>query len=114
MTHPIVQAYKYDSLDRVIEAEEKSNGQQNWIQEFGYDRYGNRTSFNQLIGQTQQNQTLSVDPNTNRFWTGQGYVYDLNGNLIEDAEGRQFTFNGDNKQTEVRDDQNNIIGEYFY
>jgi hypothetical protein len=37
---------------------------------------------------------------TNRFTTGQGYSYDLNGNLIADADGRQFTFNGDNKQTE--------------
>ena len=114
MTNPIVQTYKYDSLDRISEAEEKSNGQQNWIQQFAFDRYGNRTSFNQMIGQTQQNQTPTIDVNTNRFSTGQGYIYDLNGNLVEDTEGRQFTFNGDNKQTEVRDSQDNLIGQYFY
>jgi RHS repeat-associated protein len=110
----LIQTYKYDSLDRLTEAEEKSNGTQTWIQQFGYDRYGNRTSFNQLIGSQQTNTTPTVDTNTNRFTTGQGYVYDLNGNLIQDAEGRQFTFNGDNKQAEVKDSQNNSIGEYSY
>ena len=119
LTNPIVQTNKYDSLDRISEAEEKSNGAQTWIQQFGYDKYGNRTSFNQLIGQNQQNQTPMVDANTNRFQTGQGYVYDAGGNLITDANGRNFTFNGDNKQTEVRDGNNpnpqtNLIGQYFY
>jgi RHS repeat-associated protein len=56
----------------------------------------------------------TIDPNTNRFTTGQGYTYDFNGNLITDAQNRKFSFNGDNKQTEVRDSNNNIIGQYFY
>ena len=55
-----------------------------------------------------------INANTNRFTTGQDYVYDFNGNLIQDAQGRQFIFNGDNKQTEVRDAQNQPIGQYFY
>ena len=34
--------------------------------------------------------------------------------MIHDAAGRDFTFNGDNKQTEVRDVSNNVIGRYWY
>ena len=61
------------------------------------------------------NQTLpAVDTNTNRFLTTQGYTYDANGNLIQDFAGRQFTFDGDNKQTLVKDSANNPIGQYFY
>ena len=37
------------------------------------------------------------------------------GNLVPDAAGRSFTFNGDDKQTEVRDTSTNaLIGQYFY
>jgi RHS repeat-associated protein len=114
MTNPIVQTYKYDSLDRILEAKETTNNQQNWSQNFGYDRYGNRTSFNQLIGQTQQTQTPMVDVNTNRFTAGQGFAYDFNGNLVQDVDGKQFIFNGDNKQTQIKDANNNVIGTYFY
>jgi RHS repeat-associated protein len=118
LANPFVQSFKYDSLDRLIEAKETTNGSQNWIQTFGYDRYGNRTSFNQTIGSQQlsiNNLTLpSVDPQTNRFTTNQGYVYDFNGNLIVDAQSRKFSFNGDNKQVEVRDASNNLVGQYFY
>lgn len=119
---PFVQAYKYDSLDRLKEATEKSNTTQTWQQTFGYDRYGNRTAFSQTIG----NQSLALNnqnfpqveanTTTNRFAAGQGYNYDFNGNVITDPSngGRSFTFNGDNKQTEVRDANNVLVGRYFY
>ena len=61
------------------------------------------------------NQTLpAIDANTNRFQTGPDYRYDANGNLIQDYTGRQFTFDGDNKQTLVKDSSNNPVGQYFY
>lgn len=54
-----------------------------------------------------------INPATNRFETYEGYDYDKNGNLTDDAEGRSFNFNGDNKQTLVM--KNGIkVGEYFY
>ena len=61
----------------------------------------------------------SVVSTTNRFTTGQGYAYDPNGNITGDVDAatgqsRTFTFNGDNKQTEVRNSSNVIIGTYFY
>ena len=109
-----MQSYKYDSLNRLIEAKEKSGTTQNWIQNVGYDRFGNRTSFNQFIGTQQANQTPTIDPEKNRFTTGQGFTCDFDGNLIADSQGRQFTFNGDNKQTQVKDANNVPIGTYQY
>lgn len=108
------QTYKYDSLNRLTEAREVSGANQNWIQDWIYDRYGNRSAFSEDIAGVTNNANLSIDTNTNRFTSGQGFSYDQNGNLIQDAEGRQFTFNGENKQTIVRDASNNPIGGYFY
>ncbi|HKP69308.1 MAG TPA: hypothetical protein VJV05_08490, partial [Pyrinomonadaceae bacterium] len=45
LTHPFVQSYKQDSLYRLNEARETSNGNETWKQTFGYDRFGNRTGF---------------------------------------------------------------------
>ncbi len=56
----------------------------------------------------------AVDANTNRFQTGQGYQYDFDRNLIQDVQGRQFTFDGDNKQVEIRNSASALIGKYFY
>jgi RHS repeat-associated protein len=118
LAQPFVQTYKYDSLDRISEAKEMNNGNQTWKQTFGYDRYGNRTGLTQDIGGQQMpinNLTLpTVDANTNRFQTGQGYNYDFDGNVIQDASGMQFTFDSENKQTEVKDVSNNVIGRYYY
>jgi len=46
----------------------------------------------------------------------QGYSFDKNGNLVVDpvSGGRQFGFDGDNKQSEVKDAVGNLIGRYFY
>ena len=108
------QSFTYDALGRLKTAQETSGGNQTWTQTFTYDRYGNRTGLNQTVNGQMTNNTPTIDANTNRFALGQGYTYDLAGNVIVDAQGRQFTFNGDNKQTEVRDASNNVIGTYFY
>jgi RHS repeat-associated protein len=119
-----VQSFKYDALDRIIEAKENNdtvNGTQNWQQTYNYDRFGNRTSFSQVVGNTTlaiNNQTLpSVDNNTNRFNQNQNYVYDKNGNIVQDIvnnQVRNFVFDADNKQTDVKDANNQTIGKYFY
>src|SRR5690606_19365281 len=61
----------------------------------------------------------TVDENTNRFTSGQGFAYDKNGNIITDTDPnssltRSFVFNGDNKQVEVKDVNGNPIGKYFF
>ena len=122
LSHPFVQTYKYDSLQRLTEARELKNGAQTWKQTFGYDRYGNRNAFTQVVGSQNlaiNNLTLpTVDINTNRFQTNpsQGYVYDKNGNITSNpaSGGRKFVFNGDNKQIEVKDANGNPIGKYYY
>ena len=117
-TTSFAQTFKYDAISRLTEARETTNTQQNWKQTFGYDRFGNRSQFTQIVGTEQLQLTNinhpTIDQTNNRFTTGQGYVYDLNGNLIQDAEGRSFTFNGDDKQTEVRNAGNQVIGQYVY
>jgi hypothetical protein len=117
LTNPLVQNYQYDSLYRLTEAKETSGANQTWKQQFGYDRYGNRLTHNKFVGTTQitlDNKTHpTIDPATNRFNANQGFVYDKNGNLTADAEGRSFTFNGDNKQTVVMSGTT-MVGEYFY
>lgn len=88
LAQPFVQTYRYDSLDRIAEAIEKVNGNQTWKQTFGYDIYGNRNAFYQIIGSqvmTMNNLTLpTVDQNTNRFAINQGYGYDKNGSITTD------------------------------
>jgi RHS repeat-associated protein len=115
------QSYKYDPLYRLTEAKEftgTNTVNPNWTQTFGYDLYGNRTSFSQTIGGIQTNGTPLVNPNTNRF-TSAGFTYDKNGNITKDTDSatnqtRQFLFNGDNKQIEVKDANGNPIGKYYY
>lgn len=114
LSNPFVQTYQYDPLNRLSQAREVNGTTETFNQTFGYDRFGNRTSFAQTISSQQITQTPSVDPVTNRFTTGQGFEYDLNGNLVTDTQGRQFTFNGDNKQTQVTDSASNTVGLYYY
>ena len=120
LSHPFVQTYKYDPLDRIKEAVEKVNGAQTWKQTFGYDIYGNRNAFYQKVSEQElvmNNLTLpTVEQTTNRFAINQGYGYDKNGNIINDPanSGRSFVFNGDNKQTEVKNSGNVTIGTYLY
>jgi RHS repeat-associated protein len=117
LADPFVQSYKYDSLFRLTEAKETSNGNQTWRQVFDYDRYGNRLTHNKFNGTNAVTQTAithpSIDPASNRI-SSPGYDFDKNGNLIIDGENRHFAFNADNKQREVRDANNNLVGEYFY
>ncbi|MEQ1763638.1 MAG: RHS repeat-associated core domain-containing protein [Pyrinomonadaceae bacterium] len=127
LTHPFVQTYKYDSRYRLTEARETSNSAQTWKQNFSFDRYGNRLTHDKFAGATQLSLSVpehpSIETETNRLSSGQGFTFDANGNLIVDAENRSFTFNGDNKQTVVRnlnitpppqDPDANVIGRYFY
>lgn len=77
LTNPFVQTYKYDSLYRLTEARETNNGGQTWKQGFSYDRYGNRLTHDRFSGANLVTQTSvthpTIDENTNRFTSGQGY-----------------------------------------
>ncbi|MGB5015519.1 MAG: hypothetical protein WBO68_15970, partial [Pyrinomonadaceae bacterium] len=77
-----IQAYKYDSLYRITEAKETTgtNTTPNWIQNWGYDRYGNRTGFSQNIAGNTAASNPAIDQNTNRFTNLTDFAYDKNGN----------------------------------
>jgi hypothetical protein len=121
LTNPLVQTYKYDSLYRLTEAKEMSGTDRTWEEHFHYDRFGNRTSQEKYVGNitiTLDSKTKpTIDPNTNRFNSGQNISYDKNGNIIQDIGDenavRTFIFNGDNKQKYVVQSGHNV-GEYFY
>jgi RHS repeat-associated protein len=113
-----VQSYKYDSLYRLTEAVEKTGTTQNWIQNWDYDRYGNRLSFTQNIAGNTNATNPAVDPDTNRF-TSTNFQYDLSGNVTRDIDpvtslSRTFVFNGNNKPSEVKDANGLTIGHYYY
>jgi hypothetical protein len=92
------QTYTYDSLNRLKSATEIISGNQTWKQTFVYDRYGNRrfdVAGTTTLGDCPAVQcNPTVDMTNNRFTSGQGYVYDLTGNLIQDAAGWQYVYDG--------------------
>jgi RHS repeat-associated protein len=114
-----VQTYTYDDLNRIQSATEMIGQTETWKQTFTIDRYGNRrfntgTGLTTTLGScTEEVCNPTISTATNRF-TSTGYDYDENGNVTQDAEGRDFLYDAENHQTEVKDDQDNIIGEYLY
>jgi RHS repeat-associated protein len=120
-----VQNYTYDSLDRLKSAVENvtphgGSAAQSWKQTYTFDRYGNRR-FDFANGNTTFpgpncpeaicNPTIST---SNNRLTSTGWSYDSSGSTTADPEGRQFTYDAENKQVKVKDSQNQTIGEYFY
>jgi len=104
------QAYTYDSLNRLKSAEETIPGQTGWKQTFLYDRYGNRnfdTTNNNTTTIPVGCLTAVCNPTANQSNNRlNGYGYDNAGNTTLDAEGRTFIYDAENKQTEVKNSQN--------
>ncbi|MBK9156402.1 MAG: hypothetical protein IPM25_19710 [Chloracidobacterium sp.] len=109
---PFIQTYTYDDLNRLSSATETNDSAQTWKQTFTIDRYGNR-KFNTSGSNTT---TLGSCPaaecnpeastTRNRFSTDDGYEYDENGSLIENAKGERFTYDMENHQTEFFNESN--------
>jgi RHS repeat-associated protein len=91
------QSYTYDSLNRLLTAQENNGA--NWRQTFTYDRFGNRNfdAANTTPIMLGPNPTISLA--NNRYSAGQGYVYDAAGNLITDAAGHTYSYDAENRQT---------------
>jgi RHS repeat-associated protein len=56
----------------------------------------------------------TVNQTNNRFTLTEDYEYDANGNMTRDADGRRFTYDALNKQTQVKDSNNQPLGTYVY
>ncbi|HMO81068.1 MAG TPA: hypothetical protein PKD24_09775 [Pyrinomonadaceae bacterium] len=124
------QTYEYDGLNRLKSAEETIDSQTSWKQVFTFDRYGNRnfdegnTTFagfeklcnnnTELCAELRKILNPSVNPSNNRLNSSDDYVFDTSGNTTADAQGRIFIYDAENKQIEVQDSQQNIIGQYRY
>lgn len=123
-----VQNYSYDSLNRLQSAYERPDGWSEsncttdptkcWKQTFKFDRYGNRRfdESNTTMPTSFTNQALTnptISSSTNRL-TSSGWAYDTSGNTTDDPNGRQFVYDAENKQVKVLDNQDDLIGEYWY
>jgi hypothetical protein len=108
-----VQNYTYDSLNRLESATEITNGNPvpSWKQTFSYDRYGNRrfdANNTTTLGSCSQAECNPlINTSDNRFSSGQNYVYDTNGNLMQDAAGQRFGYDAENRQTAYFKNNNN-------
>ncbi|MGI8544188.1 MAG: RHS repeat domain-containing protein [Aridibacter sp.] len=113
-----VQTYTYDTLNRIKTAVEKVGTSEKWKQTFTYDRYGNRNfdavNTTTIAGCPANQCNPTINTANNRFNSGQGYTYDLSGNIVSDAEGRTFIYDAENKQKEVKNSSNITVGTYFY
>ena len=90
---------------------------QKWKQVFNYDRYGNRRfagGTTTITGCATNVCNPTISASNNRFNSGQGYSYDLSGNVVADAEGRTFLYDGESKQKQVKNSSNQVIGTYHY
>ena len=136
LTHPFVQTYTYDPLNRIANAIETNNSTQTWKQTFVYDRYGNRnfdeanTTFEgfdklcngntELCPELRKKLNPSINTSDNRLSSGQGYSFDDTGSTTRDAHDRKFTYDAENKQIKVEslspgtNTVTGTIGEYFY
>jgi RHS repeat-associated protein len=110
------QTYTYDSLNRLKDAKELIGTTQTWKQTFTFDRFGNRR-FDEANTTTIPNGCAvavcnpTIDPATNKLV---GYQFDNSGNTKVDANGQTFIYDAENKQVEVRNASNGIVGQYFY
>ncbi|NJM53115.1 MAG: RHS repeat-associated core domain-containing protein [Blastocatellia bacterium] len=96
-------------------ANETISGSQTWKQTFTFDRYGNR-KFDQNQTTTLGNCPANVcnpdiNPANNRVI---GHQFDNAGNTTLDAEGKQFFYDAENKQKEVKNANGQVIGQYLY
>lgn len=105
--------YDYDSLNRLAAVREVQNGQNLWVQDYDYDRFGNRTvnaAGTQVYG---TNPSYSVpepqytaSATTNRLSAPSGYAmtYDAAGNLTYDnymGEGAR-TYDAEGRMTSAQ------------
>lgn len=113
----ITQDYEYDLLNRISVARETVGSATIWRQGFVYDRYGNKRFDPGTTTTLPADNAIfnpSTDPTSNRFATGQGYLYDTEGNVTAMPDGTGYAFNADNKTTHVLNPSGQVAASYSY
>jgi RHS repeat-associated protein len=110
----LTQCYTYDEFNRLKTAEEKSGaactGAVIWTQKFTYDQQGNRRfDTGTTVPVSFPNPTINTS-NNNRIDGGQGYLYDLAGNVIQDPS-HAYSFDAEERQATA---DNGATGTYSY
>ena len=118
-----VQSYNYDSLNRLKDATENvtpsgGSASQSWKQAFTFDRYGNRNfdQANTTMPASFSNPAVSnpaISTSNNRI-NATGWLYDSAGSTIRDGNYQTFTYDAENKQTEVKNSSSVSLGQYWY
>jgi RHS repeat-associated protein len=101
--------YDYDALNRLDKVTEVRNSVNSWVQDYDYDRWGNRTinAANSWGGVPEPQ--FTVDSATNRLGVPSGATgvmsYDANGNLYNDTYTGYGTrnFDAENRVTSAQD-----------
>jgi len=101
--------YDYDALNRLDRVTEVRNSVNSWVQDYDYDRWGNRTinAANSWGGVPEPQ--FTIDPATNRLSVPGGATgsmnYDANGNLYNDTYTGYGTrnFDAENRVTSAQD-----------
>lgn len=115
--NPIIQDYTYDRLNRLKSATETVDAQITWKQRFDYDRFGNKRFDAANTTTLPQNDGVynpQIDPETNKFLVAEGYNYDSDGNLLGNPENQLFTYDAENRQTQVQNLALQTTANYFY
>ncbi len=78
------------------------------------DDVGNRLGDQTLRDEGTVN--FAVDPLTNRYTSiaGRPLSYDAAGNLTQDKDGYQFTYDYENRIVEIQDDTDSPVAEFAY
>ncbi|MBL8171918.1 MAG: RHS repeat-associated core domain-containing protein, partial [Acidobacteria bacterium] len=116
---PQLDDYNYDALNRVTSvSESQQNSSGGWTfnlftQNFGYDRWGNRTVSCSPCQPGVTGDVFTVDTATNRLTAknGIGMTYDAAGNQTYDATGNRW-FDGENRMYKAT--QGSVTSHYVY
>ena len=120
--------YEYDSLGRLIKskggAAAGGTGVANWTQNYGYDRYGNKTTTTKS-GITANSAAIPLDglasqtyqAATNRITTS-GTTYDKVGNMTRgkapNGTFQKFEYDAANRLVKIKTDAGALLEEYTY
>ena len=95
--------YQYDDLNRLTAAGKKLGSNWLWTRLYYYDRVGNMQKIAWSQGGGSGNAYYYYYPGTNLLKTAlnKTYTYDRNGNPITCSDGREFTYDYENRLTQL-------------